>query len=168
MIITTDNFTRLPSDSNGNPRYYLPVYLATEPAARSIGATVYRGKKYGAGWSVGSYNLQGDCDKINETDGNEPEPKTYQNTRMIEACHVSPTNHSPSRIKLYEKARHHADKQTSKVVCYDFEYNNVLDQAQAMLERSGFDIVCVSSWRDSYVFMVNNWAAEYLTVADIK
>ena len=168
MILTAKNFTRLESDINGNPRYYLPAYLASEPAARSIGATKYRGKKYGAGWAVGSYNLQCDCDKINERDGNKPEPKTYQNTRMIEACHVSPTNHSPSRIKLFEKARGNDDKQTSKVVCYDFEYNNVLDQAQAMLERSGFNIVCVSSWRDSYVFMVNNWADEYITVADIK
>jgi len=63
--LTTDNFKRLDNDTNGNPRYYLPIYLATESAARKLGAVKYRGKKYGAGWVFQSYALQGDVDALN-------------------------------------------------------------------------------------------------------
>jgi hypothetical protein len=63
--LTTENFTRLDNDTNGNPRYYLPIYLATESAARKLGAVKYRGKKYGAGWVFQTYNLQSECDAIN-------------------------------------------------------------------------------------------------------
>jgi hypothetical protein len=63
--LTTDNFKRLDNDINGNPRYYLPIYLATESAVRKLGAVKYRGKKYGAGWVFQSYALQGDVDALN-------------------------------------------------------------------------------------------------------
>jgi hypothetical protein len=63
--LTRENFRRLDNDTNGNPRYYLPVYLAPEVTARKLGAVKYRGKKYGAGWVFQTYNLQDDCDKIN-------------------------------------------------------------------------------------------------------
>jgi hypothetical protein len=63
--LTKDDFHRLDNDINGNPRYYLPVYLAAEVTVRKLGAVKYRGKKYGAGWVFQTYNLQDDCDKIN-------------------------------------------------------------------------------------------------------
>ena len=63
--LTKDNFIRIDSDINGNPRYYLPIFLAPESIARKLGAVKYRGKKYGAGWVFQTYNLQDDCDKIN-------------------------------------------------------------------------------------------------------
>ena len=63
--LTKENFTRIESDINGNPRYYLPIYLAQESIARKLGAVKYRGKKYGAGWVFQTYNLQSDCDKLN-------------------------------------------------------------------------------------------------------
>jgi hypothetical protein len=63
--LTKDDFHRLDNDTNGNPRYYLPAYLAPEATARKLGAVRYRGKRYGAGWVFQTYNLQGDCDKIN-------------------------------------------------------------------------------------------------------
>ena len=63
--LTAEDFQRIDSDVNGNPRYYLPVYLATESAARKIGGVKYRGKKYGAGWVFESYALQGEIDALN-------------------------------------------------------------------------------------------------------
>lgn len=63
--LTASNFLRIESDVNGNPRYYLPVYLATESAVRKIGGVKYRGKKYGAGWVFQSYALQGEIDALN-------------------------------------------------------------------------------------------------------
>jgi hypothetical protein len=63
--LTAEDFQRIDSDVNGNPRYYLPVYLATESAARKIGGVKYRGKKYGAGWLFQSYALQGKIDALN-------------------------------------------------------------------------------------------------------
>lgn len=63
--LTQANFTRLDSDINGNPRYYLPVYMADEKNVRKIGGVKYRGKRYGAGWVFQSYALQGDIDALN-------------------------------------------------------------------------------------------------------
>ncbi len=63
--LTQSNFTRIASDHYGNPRYYLPAYLAKESIARKLGAVKYRGKQYGAGWVFQSYNIQGICDEIN-------------------------------------------------------------------------------------------------------
>jgi len=45
LKLTAENFQRIDSDVNGNPRYYLPVFLATESAVRKIGGVTYRGKK---------------------------------------------------------------------------------------------------------------------------
>jgi hypothetical protein len=66
--LTQANFTRISSDYYGNPRYYLPIYLAKETIARKLGGVKYRGKQYGAGWVFQSYNIQGVCDGINATD----------------------------------------------------------------------------------------------------
>ena len=60
-----DDFTRLSNDVNGNPRYYLPCYLAAEKSVRKIGGVKYRGKKYGPGWVFQSYALQGEVDALN-------------------------------------------------------------------------------------------------------
>jgi len=65
LKLTAENFTRIASDTNGNPRYYLPVYLAVESAVRKIGGVKYRGKKYGPGWVFQSYALQGEIDLLN-------------------------------------------------------------------------------------------------------
>jgi hypothetical protein len=63
--LTQANFTRVDNDTNGNPRYYLPVYMAGENAVRKIGGVKYRGKRYGAGWVFQSYALQGEVDALN-------------------------------------------------------------------------------------------------------
>ena len=63
--LTQENFTRITNDVNGNPRYYLPYYLAAEKSVRKIGGTKYRGKKYGPGWVFQSYALQGEVDALN-------------------------------------------------------------------------------------------------------
>ena len=65
LKLTAEDFQRIDSDVNGNPRYYLPVFLATESAVRKLGGVKYRGKKYGAGWVFQSYALQGDIDALN-------------------------------------------------------------------------------------------------------
>lgn len=60
---------RLPLDVNGNPRYYLPKYLlpAVDDKTRSkLGLVKYRGKQYGAGYVIQSYNLKDDLTFICE------------------------------------------------------------------------------------------------------
>ena len=63
--LTESDFTRIDSDTNGNPRYYLPAFMADEESARKRGAVKYRGKRYGAGWVFQSYALQGEVDALN-------------------------------------------------------------------------------------------------------
>lgn len=58
-------FTRLSNDVNGNPRYYIGVYELADLAGATVaeveavraGFRKYRGKKYGTGYVVVSYNL---------------------------------------------------------------------------------------------------------------
>ena len=67
-------FTRLLNDVNGNPRYYIGCYeLASlvrattaevEAVAIKAGFRKYRGKKYGAGYVVVSYNLNNSLDHL--------------------------------------------------------------------------------------------------------
>ena len=75
MKITKDNFIHLKNDSVGNPRYYLPENLVQEETAHRLFTNKYRGKQYGAGWIFTSYNLQHECDRINDLEGNKDEPK---------------------------------------------------------------------------------------------
>jgi hypothetical protein len=65
LKLTKDDFKRISNDVNGNPRYYLPIFLSPETIARKLGAVKYRGKQYGAGWVFQTYNLQSDVDAIN-------------------------------------------------------------------------------------------------------
>lgn len=54
---------RLDNDVNGNPRYYIPVFMfwnTLGKGVRPIGAVKYRGKRYGAGWVFQSYALEND------------------------------------------------------------------------------------------------------------
>lgn len=64
------HFTRIDNDTNGNPRYYVPVYLfpdtMTEKQRKDAGLAVYRGKRYGGGYVVQSYNLGSTCNHINK------------------------------------------------------------------------------------------------------
>lgn len=62
-------FTRQKNDINGNPIYYIgiydlaalvgvPVERLTDDALKVAGFRKYRGKKYGTGYTVQSYNLE--------------------------------------------------------------------------------------------------------------
>lgn len=56
---------RLDNDVNGNPRYYFPKFVWPEMDNKtrlSAGLNLYRGKKYGAGYVMQSYYLDGDID----------------------------------------------------------------------------------------------------------
>jgi hypothetical protein len=71
-MITKDNFTRINNDTNGNPRYvfhFLELannYNEALFLAKKIGGKKFHNKQYGGGIVVQSYNLQDDCDRINE------------------------------------------------------------------------------------------------------
>ena len=56
---------RLDNDVNGNPRYYFPKFVWPQMDNKtrlSAGLNLYRGKKYGAGYVMQSYSLDGDID----------------------------------------------------------------------------------------------------------
>ena len=87
---------------------------------------------------------------------------------MIEATYVPMDNHRPERVKIFERARYSGDREKSKVFSYDYEYADVATQALSKLEAAGFNIVCRSSTRGSFVFLCHNWADEYIEIKDIK
>ena len=71
-MITKDNFTRVNNDTNGNPRYvfhFLELadnYSQALFLAKKFGGKKFHNKQYGGGIVIQSYNLQDDCNRINE------------------------------------------------------------------------------------------------------
>ena len=90
------------------------------------------------------------------------------NYRMFKATFVSPTNYRGSRVKIFETTRSNDKKTESKIFSYDYQFNGVFDQAQAILERNGLKVVCTGSEVNYYLFMVDSWAEEYKTVKELK
>jgi len=61
---------RLDNDINGNPRYYLPIYMLprmTDKARLKAGLNRYRGKRFGAGYVISSYSLEYDLSFVLQT-----------------------------------------------------------------------------------------------------
>jgi len=59
---------RLDNDINGNPRYYLPIYMLprmTDKACLKAGLNRYR--LFGAGYVIQSYNLESDLSFVLQT-----------------------------------------------------------------------------------------------------
>ena len=58
-----DSAIRMDNDVNGNPRYYIPVFMFTDSNGefyRPKHCRKYTGKRYGAGWVFQSYALEND------------------------------------------------------------------------------------------------------------
>lgn len=72
-MITTEDFTRINNDVNGNPRYVAswcamgaPTYNAAITACRAIGGRRFHNKQFGCGVMFSSYSLKSEvCDEIN-------------------------------------------------------------------------------------------------------
>lgn len=94
--------------------------------------------------------------------------KELKNYRMIEATFLPPTNTRGARFKIFERGRSYDQSTTSKIFSYRFPYNSVEENAQSLLEKSGFVIVCKSWNKDSFVFLCDNWGSDFLTIKDIK
>jgi len=73
-----------------------------------------------------------------------------------------------NRVKLFETQRYNEDKTESKVFSYDYGIDNVLDQAIAILERNGMNVICRGSELDYYYIICDNWGPEFKTVKELK
>ncbi len=94
--------------------------------------------------------------------------KKYVKYRMIEATALPRTNTLPCRVKIFERPRFSNDRQKSKVFSFEQEHDNVLDQAEAVLIRSGFNIKARAEHRDAYVFLVDNWGENFIKIKSLK
>ena len=66
MNLSLKWFKRLDNDVNGNPRFYIPVFLLelTDKERKAKGFTKYRGKQFGPGFVIQSYNLSHDLKQL--------------------------------------------------------------------------------------------------------
>ena len=56
-----DSAIRLDNDVYGNPAYYVPIFMFYDEKGewyRPFNVRAYRGRKFGAGWRIESYNLK--------------------------------------------------------------------------------------------------------------
>jgi len=89
------------------------------------------------------------------------------NYRVIKATFVCPTNTLGSRVKLFESPRYNDQKTEAKVFSYDYQYDNVSDQAMAILERNDMKVICRGAESNHYYFMCDNWGPEFKHVKDL-
>lgn len=97
--------------------------------------------------------------------------KTFMNVpnlRVIKAHYVPQTETRGARIKLYETGRFNNEKVQSKLFPYDYDIDNVSDQAIDILDRNGFNVVCIGSELNHYYIMCDSWGENYKEVKNLK
>lgn len=95
--------TPLNRDINGNPRFFLPAAVigieANGDTRSKVGLTKYRGKGYGPGFVIQSYNLEGDMAviiaRLRELDADHHFPESAWAEHLPSAHDFSPP-HGPA------------------------------------------------------------------------
>ena len=95
------------------------------------------------------------------------EEKYYevQNTRVIKARFFSSSNGS-AKVKITDN--YLKERKQTVTLSYDYEVGNVAQQAFKFLVERGFNVVARASNDTGYLFMVDNWNEDYLTLKGEK
>ncbi len=84
------------------------------------------------------------------------------NTRAIKVKFMPPTTHNGARVKITDD--YLTERKESVTFSYDYEIADAAKQAFKFLTDKGFNIVCRASDKKQYLFMVDNWSENYLTL----
>lgn len=113
---------RLPSDVNGNPRYYISCvnFIRDKDFFRPANCSAYRGKQYGRGWTFQTYSLRDSVRIAYETEYNIkmkdlPEP-SQDSIVLTELKKVAANLYSLSRKAVAHSDAHKAILQAEKVL----------------------------------------------------
>ena len=74
--------------------------------------------------------------------------KTLNNLHALEVTYGSPTEQRGARVKI----KSHRFKQ-SKIISFNYEYNQTYEMAQNWLENNGFDLVGQAEGNNSYIIL---------------
>jgi|GEM_PF-3085516 hypothetical protein len=101
----------LPSDCNGNPRYFIPANLLPvalgSPLAKANGLKTYRGKAYGSGFVYQTYCLVGSiADVLLDLDEDRPFSVAHVLKNQTETVD-SPMNSFLVKVSLPERGLNH-------------------------------------------------------------
>jgi len=91
---------------------------------------------------------------------------SIENTRAIKVKYIPCTNTRGARVKLTDD--YLSERKQSVYLSYDYEVSDVAKQALEFLIDKGFNVVARASNVNEYLFMVNNWNDDYLTLKGDK
>lgn len=74
--------------------------------------------------------------------------KILKNYHALEVTHVSPTESRGARVKI----KSHRFKQ-SKIISFDYTYNETYEMAQNWLESNGFELIGQSEGNNSFIIL---------------
>jgi len=74
--------------------------------------------------------------------------KTLNNLHALEVTFVSPNEQRGARVRI----KSHRFKQ-SKIISFDYTYNQTYEMAQNWLENNGFELVGQAEGKDSYIIL---------------
>jgi len=89
-----------------------------------------------------------------------------KNYRKIDARFVHPNNTRGARICIEEKKRY--NDCTVKRKYFSCGDKPLQEQAFDILTKNGFNVICLTSNAESYGFLCDNWAENYIEISDIK
>lgn len=80
---------------------------------------------------------------------------------VIEVKFLGPTNYKGSRVKISCSDLRHRNnnKAKSKIFSVDYQFNNILNQAEKILTQFGFSIIGVNEQESHYLLIVE-WNSE--------
>lgn len=79
--------------------------------------------------------------------------KQINNLKGIEIKYLGATNSRGSRVKLTDNLLG-----TSKTICYNYKYNNIVDIAAEYLENKGINVTGMCETKNGYMLLTDSFA----------
>jgi hypothetical protein len=84
-------------------------------------------------------------------------------TRAIFIKYLPPTNYKGSRLKFKDIR----NKTESKIVSFSYLFIEIETQIYNQLINSGFNVVGRASTKKEYIFFVDNWGKNFISIKDL-
>lgn len=88
--------------------------------------------------------------------------------RQIKVKFLPVTEHKGARIKIWESRFSNTQRTISKTFSYDYEIDDVLDQAIHLLQRNGWKPVGRATEREYYTILCDAYGDNFPSITKLK
>jgi len=91
-----------------------------------------------------------------------------KNCRQIKVKLLPVTDTKPHRLKMWEQKRHSEQATESIVFRFDYDKDNIVEQAADILVKNGFHLVCKASEDDYSVILCDDFGDKFKKISELK